>query len=288
MSGSTVQERFEARYSTGVTSFVNDMEGLDASGIPAPHLPYWGQLYESAPLRIGVIGRDTRGWGDMSQFIESVRRDPQTAIQHHREQLDKFSFTSWTNNFGKTFWDTSLKLLAAMHDVEDWKRLKRRQEEAPLRSFFWANVNSIERFEVSPRDNGVPWETWRKVKDASERHLDSFQGILDVFRPHIVFLMNWDPGEHFLDCDIQWNNFGDHQASAFYEPTQTHIFVTAHPSWLNKNHIYDEAIIGIMKEAKKARMAIPSSSSALDITNPVPLLLPGASQFPPAAFSSGP
>ena len=187
----------------------------------------------------------------MTEFIESVRTDPQAAIHRHREDLDEFVFTDWTNNFGKTFGDTSMKLIAGVSGVSDWKRLKKRQEETALRSFLWANVNSIERFEVSPRDNNVPWETWRKVKDASERHLDSFQGILDVFRPHIVFLMNWDPGDHFLDFEIQWKTFGDHQASAFYEPTQTHIFATAHPTWLNQNALYDEAITGIIKEAKQ-------------------------------------
>ncbi len=264
MSRSTVEERFNARYVTAVQDFVKDIEGLDSSGIPAPHLPYWGRLYESAPLRIGVIGRDTRGWGDMSAFIESVRSDPQKAIKLHHEELDKFSFTRWTNNFGKTFWDTSMKLVARMHGVEDWKRLKRGLEETPLRSFFWANVNSIERFEVCPKTNGVSWEAWRKVKDVSERHLDSFQGILDVFRPHIVFLMNWEPGAHFMDFDLQWKDFGDHQAAAFYEPTKTHIFGTAHPSWLNQNHLYDEAISGIMAEASRARIAIPTGLSVLN------------------------
>jgi len=266
MSGSTVRERFESRYTSGIANFVDEIEGLDASGIPEPHLPYWGSLYESAPLRVGVIGRDTRGWGDMTEFIESVRTDPQAALLRHREALDAFAFTGWTNNFGKTFWDTSMKILAGMHDVNDWKRLKKRQEETPLRSFFWANVNSIERFEVCPQDNGVPWETWRKVKDASERHLDSFQGILDVFRLHIVFLMNWDPGDHFVDFEIEWKNFGDHQASAFYAPTQTHIFATAHPTWLNKNHLYDDAIPGIIEEANKARMATPTSPSVLHVS----------------------
>jgi hypothetical protein len=257
MSDSTIEERFTARYRPAIESFVNDIEGLDASGIPEPHLPFWGSLYEAAPLRVGVIGRDTRGWGDMTEFIECVRADSQAALARHREELDGLAFTGWTNNFGKTFWDTTMKILAAMHDVNDWKLLKKRQDTTPLRSFFWANVNTIERFEVCPRDNGVPWETWRKVKDSSEKHLDSFKGILDVFRPHMVFLMNWDPGDHFLDFDIEWKNFGDHQASAFYEPAQTHIFATAHPTWLNQNSIYDEAITGIIEEANKTRHSNP-------------------------------
>lgn len=251
MNHSTIAERFATRYRPAVESFVNEIEGLDASAIPEPHLPYWGPLYEAAPLRIGVIGRDTLGWGNMTEFIQCVRADSKAALERHREKLDGLAFTGWTNNFGTTFWDTAMKILAAIHGVNDWKLLKKRQETAPLRSFFWANVNSIECFEASPRENEVPWETWRKVKDSSEKHLDSFQGILDVFRPHLVFLMNWDPGDHFLDFEIEWTNFGDHQASAFYPPTKTHVFATAHPTWLNRNFIYDEAICGIIEEAKR-------------------------------------
>jgi hypothetical protein len=255
MSASTVRERFDTRYKGAVVSFVNEIEGLDASGIPEPHLPYCGLLYEEAPLKVGIIGRDTRSWGDMTNFIDAVRSDAGAAIHRNSGELDGLAFTDWTNNFGKTFWDTSMKILAGMHGISDWKLLKKRQVEEPLRSFFWANVNSIERFEVCPKENGVPWETWRKVKDSSERHLDSFQGILEVFRPHAVFIMNWDPGDHFLDFEIQWENFGDHQASAYYEPTNTHIFATAHPTWLNQASLYDEAITGIIARANQTLQA---------------------------------
>ena len=101
---------------------MNDIEGLEVSGIPEPHLPYWGPLYEVAPLRVGIIGRDTRGWGDMTEFIECVRSDSKAALQRHRDELDGLAFTGWTNNFGKTFWDTTFKILAAMHGVIDWKQ----------------------------------------------------------------------------------------------------------------------------------------------------------------------
>ncbi len=132
MSHLTVKERFDTRYRPAIENFVNDIEGLDASGIPEPHLPYWGPLYETAPLRVGVIGRDTRGWGDMTEFIECVRFDSLAALARHRDELDGLAFTGWTNNFGKTFWDTTMKILAAMHGVNDWKLLKKRQDTTPL------------------------------------------------------------------------------------------------------------------------------------------------------------
>lgn len=40
MSDSTVEERFAARYRPAIESFVNDIEGLDASGKASPSLRF--------------------------------------------------------------------------------------------------------------------------------------------------------------------------------------------------------------------------------------------------------
>jgi len=225
MSNSTLRERYDSYYSSRAQSFVREVSDLDVSGIPEPHLPYWGRSYEESSLRIGIIGRDTRSWGDMTDFVQAVNANPIEAIHRDEDVFDSLEFTEWTNNFGTSFWDTSMKILAGLHGISDWKRLKRREEELPLRSFFWANVNSVECFEVSPKENGVPWEIWHKVKDASERHLDSFKAILEILQPHVVFLMNWEPGDHFLDFEIHWHDFGDHQAYA-HDPHSIHSVLT--------------------------------------------------------------
>jgi len=248
-------QKFEAEFIPRIQAFIETVENLDTSGIPEPHFPHWGVDYADTPVRIGIIGRDTRSWGHMPAFIEAVKSDPQQALYRGKGEFDALDFTGWTNNFGRTFWDTSMKVLAALHGVEDWKSLKRRELTAPLRSFFWANVNSVERFEVSPRANSVPWDVWRKVKSASEHHLDSFRAILDILRPQVVFLMNWDPGDHFLDFPLSWEEFGNHQAEAIDPVTGCVILATAHPTWLNQNRIYDEAIGGIIQRANKTLRA---------------------------------
>jgi len=248
---SALNDHFESELLPRIQAFEERVEGLKTSGIPEPHLPHWGSEYENAATRIGIIGRDTRSWGDLPAFIEAVRTDPRHALYRGKCEFDSLDFTDWTNNFGKTFWDTSLKILAAIHGVDDWKRLKRQEVTAPLRSFFWANVNSVERFEASPRANEVPWDTWHQVKTASEQYLDSFRVILDVLRPHIVFILNWDPGDHFLDFPLTWTEFGNHQAEAIDPVTGCLILATAHPTWLNQNGLYDEAINGLIQRANK-------------------------------------
>lgn len=245
-----IRALFSSRFQPRVRAFAREVGDIDTIGIPEPHLPHWGSLYGEAQIRVGIIGRDTRSWGAMPEFIDAVRKDPVTALYRGKDEFDALDFTTWTNNFGTTFWDTSMKILAGIHGIEDWKRLKRQEEEIPLRSFFWANVNAVERFEVSPQENGVAWETWRKVKDAAENHLDSFRTILDVFAPHVVFIMNWDPGDHFLDFPIQWDEFGNHLAYAYDEVSGCHLLATAHPTWLNQNNLYEETIFGIIQKAK--------------------------------------
>lgn len=252
MNSTNIRGKFDNFYSKHSIDFANAVGELDASGIPEPHLPHWGKMYDTASLKIGLIGRDTRSWGDMNDFLRAVKNDPVGAIHRHEEEFDSLAFTEWTNNFGKTFWDTSMKFLAGLHGISDWKRLKRREEEAVLRSFFWANVNSVERYEASPQANAVSLETWRIVKNASEQHLDSFSALLNIFIPHVIILMNWDPNDRFLDIPLQWEEFGDHQAYSFHEPTGTHILATAHPTWLNQHSLYEIAVNGIINRAKKA------------------------------------
>lgn len=258
-----INKQFEEAYIPRVRAFTREISEIKTSGIPEPHLPHWGIDYERCPLRIGIIGRDTRYWGDMPNFTDAVNENPQQALYLGKESFDSFEFTKWTNNFGTTFWDTALKILAAMHGIDDWKQLKRKNIIAPLKRFLWANANSVEMFEATPKRNNIPWDDWHNVKVASEKYLDSFRLILDTFRPHIIFLMNWEPNEPFLDFALDWTEFGDHQAVARDPVTKCLILATAHPTWLNQKGLYDAAIGGLIQRAKSE---IASHSHAYDST----------------------
>jgi hypothetical protein len=252
MTTKTLNERFFDEMWPRVCDFQSSIGDLDTSGIPEPHLPHWGRKYESGLPKIGVIGRDTRGWGHMPQFIEAVSKGDKSALFRGKTSFESLKFTSWTNNFGKTFWDTSIKLLAGVYDVHDWKSLKKKQIIDPLESFFWANVNSVERYEATPAKNRISRDTWLKIKSSSEKHIDSFRLILDIFRPDIVFLLSWDASEEFLDFPLSWNEFGDYQLEAIDPETGCLVLRTAHPTWLNQNKLYDQAISGLIKRAKNA------------------------------------
>lgn len=115
----------------------------------------------------------------------------------------------------------------------------------------WAETNTVECFDASPREEGVDCNLWRKYKNASEQYLDSFSRLMNVFRPHAVVMTHWDPGAHFLDVPLDWKDYGEHQSHAFYEPTQTQVFAMGHPGWMNRKGLHGEAVAGIVNRVRK-------------------------------------
>ena len=249
---SRISETFESEYSPAASQFVEEIGALDTSGIPEPHLPVWGDKYEESELRVGFVGRDTLGYGEMANFVNATNIDPSAATRRGLEEFQSLDYLQWRTNFGTNFWDTAFRILAGLHGLSDWKDLVDGRTKMPLRRFLWANVNSVELFESSPSKNAVNWETWRKVKDASEKYIDSLQRLLHVFEPHVLYIFNWYPSEAFLDSNLAWDEFADHQAYAFDNNSKAHVFVTAHPSWLNRNGLYQETVDAMVKRANKA------------------------------------
>lgn len=244
-----LDNRHRTYYTPQIESFLAEIAETDPAGIPEPHFPVWGENYEKALIKIAIIGEETRGWGEMSHFINQAKTSPIDACRGYEEQFRSFGFTEWTNNFGKTFWDTGLKLIAGVHGISDWKQLKRKEVTQPLTEFLWANTNSIEGFGVTAKHNHTKHEDWEVYKKASLNHLDSLKGILITFQPDIIFILNWDLNENFMDVALEWEDMGSHQRRAHYKPTGTKIIHTAHPTWLNLNGLYDEAVANLITQA---------------------------------------
>ena len=125
-----------------------------------------------------------------------------------------------------------MQFLAELHGVPDWRQLKRRQRDDILHTFVWAQTNAVELWEATPSIEGADFQAWRTIKSASERHLDSFAAILNIFRPHLSIVMNWTVSDSYWDCPLQFEGIGDHVAYALSEPHGTHVFNLAHPTWL--------------------------------------------------------
>ena len=228
----TLKQRYEERYARNVAAFLREVSETDANGIPDPHLPLWGAHYETATPRIAFIGQDTYGWGKMADFRAVGHQRAQDALSMHEDVFRDLLFTRWTNNFGSTFWDTVMLLLAVLHDIPDWKQLKRRERDDILQTFMWAETNSVELWGSTPSGAGANYEAWQQFKTASERHLDSFSTILDVFQPHLAIVLNWTVRDEYWDVPLDWQRIGDHVDYAFEPSHATHVFHIAHATWL--------------------------------------------------------
>ena len=162
--------------------------------------------------------------------IIEARQNLQTAVFRSEAEFLELPFTEWTNNFGTSFWDTAMQFLAAFHNVPDWKQLKKRERDDILHSFVWAETNAVEKWEATPSKEGADFEAWRTIKIASERHLDSFSAILDIFRPHVAIVMNWNVSPEYWNRPLQWETLGHHVRHALDNSHATHVFHTAHPN----------------------------------------------------------
>ena len=186
-----LEERYQANYAPRVAAFVAEVgPDLNAAGIPEPHLPCFGIGYEDASPKVAIVGRDTAYWGDMPLFLRAAATDTHAVLERHEAEFNTFKFTEWTNSFGKTFWDTALRLLAGFHGISDWRELKRREHPEILRGFLWAEVNAVELYGSSSHDSGADFTVWQTLKTASERHLDSISLLLDTFRPDVVVVLS--------------------------------------------------------------------------------------------------
>lgn len=245
MADANITKRYVSHYTTAVGAFVRDVGDVDPSGIPEAHLPLWGTAYEAAKLRTSFIGRDASCWGGMPFFLERARHDIQSVVPlKMRENEFRGNFMRWTNNFGTSFWDTAIRYLAVIHGVADWENLGEDRKHEILQSLVWANANSVElwtapavrRWELKASKKPV-FEAWQRLKIASDRHLDSFPAILEVFRPHVAIIMNWSVSPAYWGSARQWEAIGDHVNYVRDDSYGTQIFHTAHPTWLSRKKI---------------------------------------------------
>ena len=244
----TLNDQFQTCYSPRIAAFAAEVAGVDATGMPEPHLPFYGINYEQATPRLVVVGRDTKYWHSMGDFLQTATSDPATALKRHRVDFNEFKFTTWNYQFGRTFWATLLKLLAGFHSIEDWKALRRREHPDVLRSFVWAQTNSVEHFDSTPQEQGVDQQNWAKFKAAAERHFDSLSLLLDTFQPQVTVLLSRDVRPEYWDRRLSWQPVTEQLQCARGEVgCGGLIFHTAHPGWLSRKGLYESTLTAILE-----------------------------------------
>lgn len=157
-------------------------------GIPQPFLPCFGNRFENAMVKIAIIGRDTKGWGNLSTFLEACQQNFDSI--RDMDEFQNLDYVNWTSGKGHryTFWGFAMYFLSALYGVKNWEIMKQRQHSEILRSFVWGNVNSIEYFDVSSKGKGADWNAWSRAKTASSP-FDRIEHITDLFSLDVAIIM---------------------------------------------------------------------------------------------------
>jgi hypothetical protein len=263
---SILKTRFLSRYGSAILSLVDEAGVIDAGSLQEPHLPLWGQAYAQAPVRLAFIGQDTRNWGEMTPFLAQARESPEQACLRWQSYFRELPYVKWTNRAGTSFWDTVFRILAGANGIKTWKDICRGRHDDLLRTFVWAEVNSVELWTAQAV---ARWETrtkkkadiqvWRKLKLASERCLDRLSLILDVFSPHAIVILNWHIPAHYWDRHLEWTTITDHLRHATDGKTGAQVFHSAHPAWLGRKRSRLTEVIQLISE-RLPRAIVPDSN----------------------------
>jgi hypothetical protein len=257
---SDIKQRVITNYSPLIKAFVADVAGQPAEElrkIPMPFLPLYGDLYEHSPLRLAIIGMETRGWGNTQMFVEGAIKNAELMALSERESFRNLDFTGWGNHFGNSFWDVVMYFIASIHGIQNWKTLKRKEHSDVLSSIAWGNANAIEGYRVTAARKGASTSAWDIVKKASLR-FDSGQLFLDTLAPDVILLMTkgTNPEQYFGHTVklVKWRNFPESDMTVYNLPTSNAwLFHMPHPTKMRfsrqlRKELYCDQMLDVLCE----------------------------------------
>ncbi|MEP7143089.1 MAG: hypothetical protein ABI707_09480 [Ferruginibacter sp.] len=257
-----IKDRFIQEYAPLVKQFIEEIKGVNSEGLPAPHLPVYGAGYDDPEnYKIAFVGWETRENVNLKEFISlyqesSIKAVRESSIKAVLEWWDEdfseeegFIFANgYHNHSGNDFWGFIFKFLSVFYNKNDWREVKDGKFPAILKSFVWANLESIERFEITDRGLSANIEDYNKVKKAS-LVFEKASYLVNVFSPKIIIVLRWQEDDSWLteSYGCRAIRIADHLDYYFIESTKTHIFWSAHPGWLARNKRIPETISTIIE-----------------------------------------
>lgn len=242
------KERLREQYAPLIEQFTKDIQGLNVTGIPAPHIPIMGKYYSLAKYKIAFVGIETYDWTDINEFCKTAIKDSGKAVFFEENTINNLEHLGWATNYHATFWGFVFKFLAQFYKVDFNDLVNGKKYPELLKSFVWGNTNSIERYHVSAKDRNVNYETWERVKKASIR-FDSINNLTKSVAPKLFFIMNSQLDKDYIYNDDEIRCYGvpvenkksvmkltiDENMKMFYyflRDENIHIIVLPHPRWM--------------------------------------------------------
>ena len=242
-------DRRNAEFIPLIEEFKKELSNLNIKGITGPHLPGVGECYENAKYRFAFCGMETYGWNEMKDFMS---REANDYLKDSDDCLNQFLPLGWASNWHATFWAFVFRFLARFYQVDFCKLVDKnssdKEIQAILKSFLWAQANSIERYEVTSQWAGAEQHAWDEVKTAS-RKFDDLNHIINSCAPKVVFIVYSGVNEDYfmndetlsrmysVDAKHKKNCLRLSNAEMKYDyyylrNSSTHVFKLPHPTWM--------------------------------------------------------
>lgn len=239
----SLEKRYVDYYTPLVQDFVreaSELEHPEVPGLPEPFLPAFGPQYEKSAMRLVVIGRDTRGWGDIRTFLEAERLKPGIKVRETIEYFAKKPFTEWGSRESH-FWGFAMMLLGVLHGREDWGAMRHDEFSGILDSFAWGNTNAVELYGSCEPTTKVSRAYWEAVRKAGEP-LNRFRHLVETMCPRVAILMNRQMNfPAYFEGYSPEERYRDGRFVHYYLPeADVNVFHVPHPGSMNRIEGTDE------------------------------------------------
>jgi hypothetical protein len=135
-------KNYEDCYKPLWLEFFNNIKGIDVKDCPEPHLPIYGENYNSFKYKIAFVGIDTVGSCNMDKY--NSEDGYRKIIQEWKDEFDELDYCYWAWKWN--FWRFIFQFLGKFYnlDLEEIKKCESEEVQNILKSFVWANTMSIE------------------------------------------------------------------------------------------------------------------------------------------------
>lgn len=174
---------------------------------PSLFIPGKGKCYDKCEKRVLYIGKDTNGWRDLMEDINTYKNsDAQKEsviddiMQYASKALEANKpLNCWGGKGQSQYWDFVLEMQAKILGVED------KYSDEVTQSFAWGNSSVLQNLHLI--DELSNCEQYKKLRDIANEGKDDrnkvLNAMIDMFKPDIIIILNWDEYATFLSEDAK-------------------------------------------------------------------------------------